>query len=270
MGVPRNAEEAAALLGVAVDAAEGVVDERFRRLAQVFHPDLNPGVAASGERMQELNAARELLAGGRRPEEEVVVQRRYRDGGRDGGDGGDGKTVARARSRKEEERIRRVMHEMPYGIYIIGSCREEEPNGMIADWVMQVSFRPRLVAVAFENDAYSLENVRRHHVFTVNLLPQGAMALGALFLQPRDGSKIAGRSAEAAAEVHDKLEGASYRLTERGCPVLEGALTWMECEAARYVSAGDHTLVLGEVLEGGVLGTAGALTSVETGWVYGG
>ena len=263
MSVPRNAAEAAALLGVEVDAAEGVVDERFRRLAQVFHPDLNPGVAACGERMQELNAARELLAGGRRPGEVVVV----RPGG---GDGGNGKSGGCARSKKDEERIRLVMHEMPYGIYIVGSCREEEPNGMIADWVMQVSFRPRLLAVAFENDAYSLENVRRHDVFTVNLLPQGAMALGALFLQPRDGSKIAGRSAAAAAEMHDKMEGAAYRLTERGCPVLEGALTWAECGVERYVSAGDHTLVIGEVLDGGVLQAAEAMTSVETGWVYGG
>ena len=265
MGVPRNAEEAAALLGVAAEAAEGVVDERFRRLAQVFHPDLNPGVAACGERMQELNAARELLAGGRRPQEVVVARSPRRDGPGDAGEG-----EGPRRSKKEEERIRRVMHEMPYGIYIVGSCREKEPNGMIADWVMQVSFRPRLLAVAFENDAYSLENVRRHHVFTVNLLPQGAMELGALFLQPRDGSKIAGRSAAAAAETHDKLEGAAYRLTERGCPVLEGALTWAECAVERYVSAGDHTLVIGEVLDGGVQGTSGALTSVETGWVYGG
>ena len=263
MGVPRNATEAAALLGVPVDAAEGVVEERFRRLAQVFHPDLNPGVVSCGERMQELNAARELLAGGRRPAEVVVTRPDRRERA-------EGQAPARQRSKKDEERLRRVMHEMPYGIYIVGSRREEEPNGMIADWVMQVSFRPRLLAVSFENDAYSLENVRRHNVFTVNLLPQGAMELGALFLQPRDGAKIAGRSAAAAATVHEKLAGAAYRLTERGCPVLEGALTWVECAAERFVSAGDHTLVIGEVLDGEVLQAAGALTSVETGWVYGG
>jgi flavin reductase (DIM6/NTAB) family NADH-FMN oxidoreductase RutF len=54
------------------------------------------------------------------------------------------------------------MHELPYGLYIIGSKEAEgdKVNGMMADWVMQVSFNPRLVAVAFERDAHTLGNVR--------------------------------------------------------------------------------------------------------------
>ncbi len=50
-----------------------------------------------------------------------------------------------------KDEIERVMHELPYGLYIIGSREESDGkvNGMMADWVMQVSFEPRLVAVAF-------------------------------------------------------------------------------------------------------------------------
>ncbi|MBI2913649.1 MAG: flavin reductase, partial [Chloroflexi bacterium] len=85
-----------------------------------------------------------------------------------------------------EEEVKRVMDEMPYGLYIVGSRLDGEVNGMMADWVMQVSFSPRLVAVSFELDARSLENIRGSKVFTVNLLSQDrdSMDLAAKFAQP--------------------------------------------------------------------------------------
>ncbi len=59
-----------------------------------------------------------------------------------------------------------VMDEMPYGLYIIGSTSHSDVNGMMADWVMQVSFSPRLIAVALEKDAHTLQNVRATSRFT--------------------------------------------------------------------------------------------------------
>ena len=42
----------------------------------------------------------------------------------------------------EQDDIKAVMDEMPYGLYIIGSRMGNEVNAMMADWVMQVSFVP--------------------------------------------------------------------------------------------------------------------------------
>ena len=80
----------------------------------------------------------------------------------------------------DDDFIREAMHELPYGIYIIGTTDGEQPNGMIADWVMQVSFDPRLVAVAFERDSSSLTRIRRTGIFTVNLLGQQVCATDGL------------------------------------------------------------------------------------------
>src|SRR5437867_1150319 len=116
------------------------------------------------------------------------------------------------------------MHEMPYGLYIIGSKEPEDGrvNGMMADWVMQVSFNPRLVAVSFENDSHTLGNVRAHRLFTLNLLSadQAGMELARPFAQPYSGAKVKGRKEEEAQKVHYKLDGLDYRTTERGCPIL--------------------------------------------------
>ena len=146
------------------------------------------------------------------------------------------------------------------------------PIWMIADWVMQVSFEPRLVAFAFEDDSRSLARIRANGVFTVNLLTEepDSMELARQFLQPYDASKIKGRSDEAAAQHHHKLAGVEHWLRDSGCPVLEDALAWLECEAEQFVEAGDHVLVIGRALDGEVLVSAEPLTSLYTGWTYSG
>jgi flavin reductase (DIM6/NTAB) family NADH-FMN oxidoreductase RutF len=174
----------------------------------------------------------------------------------------------------EEDFIKEAMHEFPYGIYVIGSTRDGKPNAMIADWVMQVSFSPRLVAVAFERDSSSLQRIRDHGYLTVNLLNQegNGMALAAQFVQPANAAKVKGRSEAAAAQQYDKLAGVEYRLSDRasGCPILEDALAAAECRAEQFIEAGDHVLVLARVLYAEVLNSGEPLTSTYTGWSYSG
>ena len=171
-----------------------------------------------------------------------------------------------------EDHVARVMDEMPYGLYIIGSKMDGEVNGMMADWVMQVSFSPRLVGVSFELDARTLENVRTGKVFTVNLLSQDkdGMDLASKFAQPYYGAKVKGRPEREAEKVHHKLEGIPYTLTGSGCPVLEAAMAWLECEAEQFLPVGDHTLVIGRVTDGRLVREGEPLTSAYTGWTYSG
>ena len=173
----------------------------------------------------------------------------------------------------QEDAAARVMHELPYGLYIIGSKEPgDKVNGMMADWVMQVSFNPRLIAVSFENDSHTLGNVRARPYFTANLLSsdQESMELARGFAQPYSGAKITGRKSAQAEKLHYKLDGLPLWLTERGCPVLEAALAWIECEAEQFLAIGDHTLVIGRVLDGRVEREGEPMTSAYTGWVYSG
>jgi len=176
--------------------------------------------------------------------------------------------------RTEEDIIKEAMHEMPYGIYVIGTTADGRANGMIADWVMQVSFSPRMVLVAFERDSSSLGRIRENGWFTVNLLNQegNGMALARSFVQPANASKVKGRSGEAAAQQHDKLAGIDHRLSERapGCPIIDDALAYLECHAEQIVEVGDHVVVAGKVLYGEVQHSGEPLTSTYTGWSYSG
>lgn len=169
--------------------------------------------------------------------------------------------------------LERVMHEMPYGLYIVGSKEEDgRVNGMMADWVMQVSFDPRLVVVAFEGTSHTLSNIRARKHFTVNLLAQDSesMELARRFAQPFSGQKVEGRRGAERTAVHYKLDGVPYEESPNGAPILEAAMAWFECEMVDENEIGDHVLIVGAVLDGGVLKEVEPMTSHYTGWTYSG
>ncbi|MEO8457070.1 MAG: flavin reductase family protein [Chloroflexota bacterium] len=169
--------------------------------------------------------------------------------------------------------IERVMHEMPYGLYIVGSKEDGgKVNGMMADWVMQVSFEPRLVAVAFEGTSHTLGNIRERKYFSVNLLAQDSesMELARRFAQPFSGEKVQGRKGAERTEIHYKLDGVPYQTSVNGAPVLDAAMAWFEAEMVDEKAIGDHVLIIGMVLDGGILKEVEPMTSHYTGWTYSG
>ena len=110
-------------------------------------------------------------------------------------------------SPKELEPVEKALLALSYGVHVIGSRSEDGSlNAMLADWVMQVSFKPRLLAVAIENDARTLRYIRQTNVFSVNLLHEkDGMEIARKVVMPAEGRKVRGRSEEAAAAVYDKL-----------------------------------------------------------------
>ena len=263
MPIPSTAADAAALLGVELTADRDTIRDRYRRLARIYHPDANPDDDAAGERMLELNAAIDLLLGSDTPTIEIPHEPRSRE------------RALTPRERQADARIRAALQHLPYGIYVVGTVTSDgAPNAMVADWVMQVSFKPRILCVSFERDATSLRNLRETRQLTVSLLPESGMDLAAKFLQPSDPSKIEGRSAKFAAP--DKMRGVDYVQLEHdsleaGAPVLADSLAWVAAEAQQFIPIGEHVLALCRVFDGDALPVdEGPLTSLYTGWHYGG
>lgn len=173
----------------------------------------------------------------------------------------------------ERGEVESALDQMPYGIYIIGTVRDGEPNGMIADWVMQVAFRPHRVAVSFENDSYTLASIRLNGIFILNLLARAngaGMAVAQHFVQPHLAGKVRGRRRELASSSYQKLDAVDFTTTANGLPLLEAALMWIECTAEQFVDTGDHTLVIARTVDGGVPVSDEPLTSSDIPWPYSG
>lgn len=173
---------------------------------------------------------------------------------------------------KELQPIEQVLLALSYGVHVIGSrAGDGTLNAMLADWVMQVSFEPRLVACAIENDARTLRFIKETNAFTLNLLHQrDGAAIARKVVMPADGSKIKGRSEATAAVVVDKLADIGYGVHDNGCPVLDEALGWLACDVEQTMQTGDHTIVVGRVTDGSLLRAGDMLIERELGWEYGG
>jgi len=158
----------------------------------------------------------------------------------------------------DEAAKKSVLSHFPYGLYALTVKVAGEDHGMTANWAMQSSFEPPMVAVSIENTSKTIGLIRDAHHFAVNVLLHGQ----------RDLAAKLGRTSEQAP---NKLKGIKTKpAPASGAPILADALGWVECRVVATLPSGDHTLVLGEVVEAGVEHDGAALTLLETGFSYSG
>jgi flavin reductase (DIM6/NTAB) family NADH-FMN oxidoreductase RutF len=80
---------------------------------------------------------------------------------------------------------------------------------------------------------------------------------------------------KARAKRPDKMDNAVWAPgPETGCPILEGAAAYLECRVTQLVDiGGDHDLLVGEVVNAGILKegeVTDTLTLPSVGWNYAG
>jgi flavin reductase (DIM6/NTAB) family NADH-FMN oxidoreductase RutF len=161
-----------------------------------------------------------------------------------------------------DDPIKDALQRIPYGFYSITSRNGEDVNAMVANWVTQVSFTPRLVAVGLAKKAYSHGVIEAGNVFAVNIFNKADQEAILPFTKSR-------------SRKPDKMEGVTFTAApETGCPVLEGAAAYVECRVTSMVDVGgDHVVLVGEAIGAGILkdGTVGdTLTLPDVGWSYSG
>jgi flavin reductase (DIM6/NTAB) family NADH-FMN oxidoreductase RutF len=152
-----------------------------------------------------------------------------------------------------------VLRHFSYGLYAVTVTSGGEDHAMTANWVTQAAFEPPMVAVAVENTSKTIDMMRDSHHFAISVLQQSQ----------RDLAARLGRTSEQAPQ---KLKGIKTKPAPvSGVPVLADSIGWIECRVVATLPAGDHTLVLGEVVAAGVEhGDGAALTLQEAGFKYSG
>jgi flavin reductase (DIM6/NTAB) family NADH-FMN oxidoreductase RutF len=138
-----------------------------------------------------------------------------------------------------DKRRRRLLWKMPSGLYVLGSTdRAQRRNGMTLNWVTQVAFDPKLVAVSVEDTAYTHELLTAGGVFALSFVAQVDRALVRKFTKPVDVDLEAGT-----------LNGVPFHPGTTGAPILDQAVGYVDCEIRHTLPLGDHTLFVGEVVD---------------------
>ena len=137
----------------------------------------------------------------------------------------------------EYDRLRRrVLWTMPSGLYVVGSRAGERRNGMTINWVSQVSFDPKLVAISVDKTAVTHELISEGRVFAISFVSREDRAIVRKFTKPVE---VAGNT----------LNGFPFHDGVTGAPILDQAPAYVDCEVRQTVEVGNHTLFIGEVVD---------------------
>ena len=150
---------------------------------------------------------------------------------------GAGKAPLTAPSTFDAARFRQVLGHFCTGVAVITAVEEGEPVGFTAQSFTSVSLDPPLVAVSPARTSNSWPRIRSTGVFCANVLAEDQEALARVF----------------ATRGADKFRGVGWTASPgTRSPMLDGALSWVDCRIEAEHDGGDHLLVLARVVDLGV------------------
>ncbi len=135
---------------------------------------------------------------------------------------------------------RRVVGRFATGVTVITAMLDGEHHAMTCNSFTSVSLDPVLVLFCAEKIARFHDVVLASGTFAVSVLAQGQ-------------EDVSRRFAVRGRPLEDQFAGLPHSHGEvTGAAVLDGALAALECRTVSTTDAGDHTVVIGEVLGLGV------------------
>ena len=146
-----------------------------------------------------------------------------------------------------------ALGKMPYGIYVLTTCDEEDINGMIASWVSQVSYEPLLIMVAVHPNRYSHNLIHKSGRFALHVLDKKQTSFLSRFKGP---------------DPQAKFSSLQWEKGITGCPILKDCIAYFDCEVKASYAPGNHTLFIGEVLDGRILSLGDPLGTMDYDGVY--
>jgi len=136
-----------------------------------------------------------------------------------------------------ESAFRRAMGSFPTGVTVVTVASEDSNmHGITVNSFSSVSLEPMLVLVCLNKTSRGVSLIARAGAFVVNVLSAGQQDVARWFANRY-------RSADAAM-----FDGVPFEPGITGCPVLVDATASFECRLRQSHPAGDHLIVIGEVI----------------------
>ena len=137
----------------------------------------------------------------------------------------------------EMSAFRRAMGSFPTGVTVVTVAFDDSKmHGITVNSCSSVSLDPMLVLVCLNETSPAVSLIARAGAFVVNVLSAGQQDVARWF---------ANRYRSAGAAMFD---GVPFEPGITGCPVLVDATASFECRLRQSHPAGDHLIVLGEVI----------------------
>ncbi len=105
-------------------------------------------------------------------------------------------------------------------------------HGLTVSSFTPVSIEPPVILICIDHGCPFLQHFRACTHFAVNVLAESQRDISVTF----------------ACKDQGRFEGVAWNPSPSGVPLLHGSLATFECQLAAVIDAGDHAIVLGEVV----------------------
>jgi flavin reductase (DIM6/NTAB) family NADH-FMN oxidoreductase RutF len=134
----------------------------------------------------------------------------------------------------DPKRFRSVMGAFPTGVAVIATEWDGELFGATINSLTSVSLQPCMLLFCTSESSTTGSAIRRRGLFSVNIL----------------GAHQSGLSARFTGALKSRFEDLALGFSADGLPLLQDAAARLCCRVATVHKAGDHDIILGEVLSG--------------------
>lgn len=129
--------------------------------------------------------------------------------------------------------FRYALGQFPTGVTVITTLDDDGlPVGVTASSFNSVSMAPPLILWSVAKKAYSAKIFENRQHFVVNVLRDTQIDI----------------SNTCARQGEDKFVNINYQSGIDGCPILKDTAAYFECKTWQLYDGGDHTIIVGEVL----------------------
>ncbi|MCK9519377.1 MAG: flavin reductase family protein [Dehalococcoidia bacterium] len=157
----------------------------------------------------------------------------------------------------DEQAKKTALRMIPYGLFVLGVGEGQQATASTVNWITQASFQPPIVVVGVKGGTETYDLVKATGKFAISVLGTGQRDIAFAYFKHVEPEG-------------NKLAGYEFETKTTGAPIIVDAPAWFECEVRNVLDVGDHSVVVGEVIEAGVHRETDTLTLKEVGVNYGG
>jgi flavin reductase (DIM6/NTAB) family NADH-FMN oxidoreductase RutF len=130
----------------------------------------------------------------------------------------------------------KVLNNLTYGVYIVGTLNGSKSTGCVANSAMQVTATPPTVAVSIHHDNFTNECIKKSKIFSLSILSEDSSP-----------SIIAGFGFSSGKD-RDKFAKCESKIIS-GAPIVTDACGGIVCKLIDSMESPTHTVFLGEVID---------------------
>ncbi len=134
-----------------------------------------------------------------------------------------------------------VLFNLSYGVYIVSTWDDGRPTGCVANSAMQITSEPATIAISINHDNYTNQCIEKSGRFAISILTE------------KTDPKIIGTFGYQSGKIADKFADVEHEIKGM-LPVVKDSCGYIACEVINKMETESHTVFLGKVLDGDVMG----------------